>query len=157
MVIVEFSDYACPYCAKFALEVEPEIIKNYGDKVKIVFRDFPVHGETSYFAAEAANCAGEQGKYWDFHDVLFERQNEWIGNRTKVYDYAAELGLNVDDFKACLDSGKYEDEITKDMSDGQSYGVTGTPTFFINGKKVVGYKSYEEFAALIEQELQQAS
>ncbi len=157
VVIIEFSDYTCPYCAKFATEVEPKILENYGDKVKIVFRNFPVHGETAYFAAEAANCAGERGKYWEMHDMLFENQREWIGNNSKVYDYAQQLGLNVDEFKACVESGKYREEVEKDLQDGISYGVTGTPTFFINGKMVVGYRTYEQFAALIEEELQKAN
>ncbi|WP_230972420.1 DsbA family protein [Archaeoglobus neptunius] len=157
VVIVEFSDYACPYCAKFATEVEPKILENFGDKVKIVFRDFPIHGNTSYFAAEAANCAGEQGKYWEFHDLLFKNQREWMSNHSKIYDYAKQLGLNVSAFRACVESGKYREEISKDYKDGVSYGVTGTPTFFINGKKYVGYKPYEEFAKLIEQELQKTS
>ena len=160
VVIIEFSEYACPYCAKFALEVEPEILRNYGDKVKIVFRDFPVHGEAAYFAAEAANCAGEQGKYWEMHDMLFENQREWLefnetltANRTAIKSYAEKLGLNMDDFEACISSGKYRDEVEKDLQDGISYGVSGTPTFFINGKMVVEFRSYEVFAALIEEEL----
>ncbi len=165
VVIVEFSDYTCPYCAKFANEVESELIKNYGDKIKFVFRDFPVHGEAAYLAAEAADCAGEQGKYWDFHRLLYENQREWLEfknntlrvNQTVIYGYAEQLGLNVDEFKACVESGKYRQEVDKDLQDGASYGVTGTPTFFINGKKVVGYKSYEQFAALIDQELQKVS
>ena len=165
VVIIEFSEYACPYCAKFATEVESRILENYGDKVKIVFRDFPVHGEISYFAAEAANCAGEQGKYWEIHDMLFENRGEWIefknnslvANQTAIYSYAQQLGLNIDEFKACVESGKYREEVEKDLQDGISYGVTGTPTFFINGKMVVGYKSYEQFAALIEEELQKVN
>ncbi|WP_148183452.1 DsbA family protein [Archaeoglobus fulgidus] len=165
VVIVEFSNYACGHCADFAIETEPKILEKYGDKVKIVFRDFPGFGEISYFAAEAANCAGEQGKYWEFHDLLFENQREWISNNSKIYDYAEQLGLNVDEFKACIESGKYREEVDKDYKDGISYGVTGTPTFFIgtpngtfvNGKKVAGALNFEQFAALIEQELQQAS
>lgn len=154
VVIIEFSDYACPYCARFATEVEPKILDNYGDRVKIVFRDFPVHGQIAYLAAEAADCAGEQGKYWEYHDLLFENQHEWMSNTTKLYGYAEQLGLNTTAFKACLDSGKYKSEVDKDLQDGRNYGVTGTPTFFINGKMVVGYRPYEEFTSLIEQELQ---
>ena len=153
VVIVEFSDYTCPYCAKFANEVEPKILENYGDKVKFVFRDFPVHGEIAYKGAEAADCAGEQGKYWEFHRILYEKQREWMSNTSMLYTYAEQLGLNVTAFKACLDSGKYKSEVDKDLQDGMSYGVTGTPTFFINGKKIVGYMPYEEFAKLIDKEL----
>jgi len=153
VVIVEFSDYACPYCAKFALEVEKKVIENYGNITRLVFRDFPLHGEKSIKAAMAANCAKEQGKFWEYHYLLFERQNEWYGNLSKLYDYATELSLNVSSFKECLDSEKYRSEVEKDFNDGLEYGVTGTPTFFINGDVVVGYRSYEEFARLIEEKL----
>ncbi len=153
VVIIEFSDYTCPYCAKFANEVEPKLLENYGDKVKFVFRDFPVHGEIAYKGAEAADCAGEQGKYWEFHRILYEKQREWMSNTSMLYTYAKQLGLNVTAFKACLDSGKYKTEVDKDLQDGISYGVKGTPTFFINGKKIVGYMPYEEFAKLIDKEL----
>ena len=134
VVIVEFSDYTCPYCAKFANEVEPKIEQNYGDKVKFVFRDFPVHGEVAYKAAEAAECAGEQGKYWEYHRMLYKNQREWISNTSLLYSYAEQLGLDVSAFKSCLDSGKYREEVEKDLQDGIKYGVTGTPTFFKIGR-----------------------
>ncbi len=153
IVIVEFSDYACPYCAKFVLEVEKKILENYKNIIRIVFRDFPVHGESSYKAAEAANCAREQGKFWEYHYLLFERQKEWYNNLSKLLDYAEELGLDLGKFKGCLDSGKYRQEVEKDFRDGLSYGVQGTPTFFINDDMVVGYKSYEEFVRLIEERI----
>ncbi|MFN3383638.1 MAG: DsbA family protein [Archaeoglobaceae archaeon] len=153
VVIVEFSDYACPYCAKFALEVEKKIVERYGNVVRLVFRDFPVYGETSIKAAMAANCAKEQGKFWEYHYLLFERQREWYSNLSKLYDYASELSLNTSQFKDCLDSEKYRSEVMEDFYDGVEYGVTGTPSFFINGDMVVGYRSYEEFAKLIEEKL----
>ncbi|MCS7130300.1 MAG: DsbA family protein [Archaeoglobaceae archaeon] len=153
VTIVEFSDYACPYCARFALEVEKKLMENYGNVVKLVFRDLPVHGNISYKAAMAANCAREQGKFWEYHYLLFERQNEWYQNDTLLYKYAEDLGLNVAQFKECLDSEKYRGEVEKDAMDAQSYGVTGTPTFFINGEMVTGYRSYENFVKLIEEKL----
>lgn len=153
VVIIEFSDYACPYCAKFALEVEKKLIENYSNVVKLVFRDFPVHGEISYKAAMAANCALEQGKFWAYHYLLFERQNEWYSNETMFYKYAEELGLNSTQFNECLSSGKYREEVEKDVQDALSYGVTGTPTFFVNGEMVIGYRSYEDFAKIIEGKL----
>ena len=152
VTIVIFSDYACPYCAKFA-EVEKMIAENYSDKVKIVFRDFPVHGEIAYKAAEAANCALEQGKFWEYHYILFEKQKEWINNASKFYEYAKELGLDVNKFKACLDSEKYKMEVRKDYEDGIRYGVRGTPTFFVNGKMYVGYRNYDEIVKIIEDTL----
>ncbi|MEM0215529.1 MAG: DsbA family protein [Archaeoglobaceae archaeon] len=153
VTIIEFSDYACPYCAKFALEVEKKIMENYSNVVKLVFRDLPLHGEISIKAAMAANCAMDQGKFWEYHYLLFERQSEWYSNESLFYDYAEELGLNVTQFRDCLDSEKYRSEVEKDAMDAQSYGVTGTPTFFINGEMVVGYRSYENFAKLIEEKL----
>lgn len=151
VIIIVFSDYACSHCARFAIEAEKRIIENYGSVVKLVFRDFPVLGESSYKAALAANCALEQGKFWEYHYMLFERQNEWKSNETLFYSYAEELGLNSTQFRECLDSEKYREEIEKDVEDAKSYGVTGTPTFFVNGEMVVGYKSYESFAYLIEE------
>ncbi|MCS7143640.1 MAG: DsbA family protein [Archaeoglobaceae archaeon] len=155
VVIVEFSDYACPYCAKFALEVEKKIVENYGSRVRLVFRDFPLpmHGETAIKAAEAANCAFEQGKFWEYHYILFERQKEWYGNISKLYDYAKELLLNTDQFRNCLESRKYRGEVEKDYRDGIEYGVRGTPTFFVNGEIFVGYISYENLTKIIEEKL----
>lgn len=153
VVIIEFSDYACPYCAKFALEVEKKIMENYSSVVRLVFRDLPVHGEVSYKAAMAANCALEQNKFWEYHYLLFERQNEWYKNESLLYSYAEELGLNSTQFNECLSSEKYRAEVEKDVEDAQSYGVTGTPTFFINGEMVTGYRSYESFEQLIKEKL----
>ncbi|MBO8181779.1 MAG: DsbA family protein [Archaeoglobus sp.] len=158
VTIIEFSDFTCPFCAKFETEILPQILDKYGDKIKFVYRDFPVHGNVSKLAAKAANCAGDQGKYWDFHNMLFERQNKWVKPNEslveeKLYVYADELGLNVDEFKACIHSEKYEEEIQKDYIDGAKAGVTGTPTIFINGIKVVGAQPVEAFYKVIDDEL----
>ncbi len=151
VTIVEFSDYACPFCAKFATQTLPEIMKNFD--VKLVFKDFPLpmHGEIAIKAHEAANCALEQGKYWEYHDMLFERQSEWMKNSSKFVEYAKILGMDVESFKNCFESGKYRDEILKDRDEGMKLGVRGTPTFFINGKKVSGALPYEEFERVIKQ------
>lgn len=149
ILIVEFSGYDCPFCAKFARETLPKILKNFS--VKFVIKDFPIHGEAGIKAHEAANCALEQGKYWEYHDILFERQNEWMNNQSKLYDYAKLLNLNLEEFKACLDSDKYREEILKDREEGLRLGVRGTPTFFINGKKVTGALPYEEFEKILKQ------
>jgi len=147
ITIVEFSGYDCPFCARFARETMKKILSNFS--VKFVLKDFPVHGEVK--AHEAANCAMEQGKYWEYHDILFERQGEWRKNDSKFVEYAKELGLDVDKFKACLDSGKYRQEVLEDKQEGIELGVTGTPTFFINGKKVVGSLPYKEFEKIIQE------
>ena len=147
ITIIEFSGYSCPFCAKFAMETLPRILENFS--VKVIFKDFPVHGEV--VAHEAANCALEQGKYWEYHDMLFERQKEWVNNVSKLYDYARILGLDVEEFNACLSSGKYKDEVLADKEEGVRLGVTGTPTFFINGRKVVGALPYEEFERILKE------
>lgn len=153
VVIVEFADYACPACAHFANEVKDKLLENFSGKVRFVFRDVAAHGEISFKAAEAANCAGEQGKYWEYHKLLYTNQKEWINNVSKLYDYAEQLNLDLEAFKACVESGKYREEIQKDMEDAMEYGVSAVPTFFINGKKAEGAMPYEDFARMIEEEL----
>lgn len=147
VTIVQFSDYACSVCAKFSLETEKKILKDFN--VKIIFKSFPVHGEKSYKAAQAALCAGEQGKYLEYHYTLFERQGEWINNFSKFYDYASELRIDRDKFRSCYESEKYREKVYRDYVDGLKYGVRGTPTFFVDGMKIVGYRGYDEFAELL--------
>jgi|Deesub1362A_J573_1020465.scaffolds.fasta_scaffold00430_5 protein-disulfide isomerase len=153
VTIIEFSDFTCPYCAKFELETLPKILERYDGKIKFVFRDFPFRGNASIKAAEAANCANEQGKYWEYHTLLFERQSEWYSNLTLLYTYAEELNLNMSEFSSCVESGKYVEEIMKDMNDGLVAGVSGTPTIFINGIKIEGAKPFENFVNIIDGEL----
>ncbi len=147
ITIVEFSGYDCPFCAKFAKETLNKILNNFS--VRFVFKDFPVHGEVK--AHEAANCAMEQGKYWEYHDMLFDRQGEWRKNESKFIEYAKELGLDVNKFKDCLESDKYREEVLEDRKEGIDLGVSGTPTFFINGKKIVGALPYKEFEKVIKE------
>jgi protein-disulfide isomerase len=131
-----------------------QIRKNYIDngKVKLVYRDFPLDlHQNARKAAEAAECADEQGKFWEFHDKLYENQNSLDNESLK--QYAKDMGLNTNQFNTCLDSGKMTQEVLKDFEDGSSYGVTGTPTLFINGIKVVGAQPYEFFKKIIDQEL----
>lgn len=154
VTIVEFSDYQCPFCGRFyeqtLTQLKDEYIKT--GKAKLVFRDFPLsfHPEAQK-AAEAAECAGKQGKYWEMHDKLFENQADLsVANEKK---WAKELGLNSADFDACLDSGETADEVSADSAAGSSAGVSGTPTFFINGQKVVGAQPFSVIKAAIEAEL----
>jgi protein-disulfide isomerase len=159
VVIVEFSDFACPYCARFENEVLPRILSEYEDKIMFVYKDFPlpIHGESAVMAAMAARCAGDQGKYWEYHKLLFQRQAQWTKNITMLNTYAKELGLNIEEFKTCLDSRKYENEVNMDKKDGMALGVTGTPTIFINGIKLVGYQPFDRVSEIIESELAKAS
>ncbi len=102
-------------------------------------------------AAEAANCAAEQGKFWEYHDRLF--QNQQALQPPSLKQYAGELGLNTEQFSACFDSGKYRDDIAKDVQDAQRLGVSGTPAFFVNGRFISGAQPYEAFAQIINEEL----
>ncbi|WP_456475539.1 DsbA family protein [Candidatus Pyrohabitans sp.] len=156
IVIIEFSDYQCPFCRKFRMETLDRLLNAYEGRVRFVYRDFPLENIHAFAlkAAEAANCAGEQGKYFEYHDLLFEKQSDWSARgEAAFFEYAQQLSLNVDSFKACLASGKYEEEVRKDLQDGINAGVTGTPAFFINGIPLKGAQSFEAFKAIIDAEL----
>lgn len=152
ITLVEFSDYQCPYCTKWHDEIYPLILKNYGDKIRFVYRDLPLsfHGDAQS-AAEAADCAGEQGAYWKFHDALF---SEKYGLGMEAYQkYAADLGLDAAALAACVEEGRYTEEVKADYAFAESLGVSSTPTFFINGIAVVGAQPYEVFKQVIDLEL----
>ncbi len=154
VTIIEFSDFQCPYCARFAQQTMPAIVKNYVDagKVKIVFKDFPLsfHANAKN-AAEAANCAAEQGKFWEYHDKIFENQNAL--DAASLKKYAKDLSLDSSKFDSCLDSDKYVSEIEQDVAEGQQNGVTGTPAFFVNGKEITGAQPYAVFEQAINEAL----
>ncbi len=155
ITIVEFSDFQCPYCQR-SVGVMKELLRIYGEKIRLVYRDYP--GPNHPFAeqaAEAAQCAGEQGKFWEYHDTLFDRQTS-----SKGWDFlalATELGLRQDAFAACLNSGRFREEIAKDIQDGFKLGITSTPTFFINGRPLVGAQPLASFQMLIDNLLDQRS
>lgn len=155
VTLVEFGDFQCPFCARFFQTTEQEIMEKYVKigKVRFVYRDFPIaaiHSEAQK-SAEAAECANEQGKFWPYHNMLYQRQSELgLQNYKK---WAKELGLNPKQFNDCLDSGKYAKEVEKDLQDGQAAGVNGTPTTFVNGRIVQGAVPFAQFATIIEEEL----
>jgi len=161
VIIVEFSDFQCPFCERWAQETLPELKETYIDTGKVVFiyRDFPlssIHPEAQK-AAEAAGCAGNQDSYWEYHDLLFENRMDWNGvGSEKFKEYATDLGLEAKGFEDCLDLDIYKDEVLNDLNAGQIYGVTGTPTFFINGRKLVGAQPFKAFETVIEEELAKA-
>jgi len=138
VTIVEFADFACPYCQE---EYSPNngalmsVIIKYKNSVKLVFKDFPLH-DTSLDLAMAARCAGEQGFFWAMHDKLFSEQGQFA--TSALPNIASSLGANKTIFNQCFKSQKYLSDIKNDYLDGQGLGVTGTPTFFINGYEVVG-------------------
>jgi protein-disulfide isomerase len=135
--IIEFSDFECPYSRDFAFSLRELMIK-YPNRFNFIFRDFPlveIH-PNSFRAAEAANCAAEQGKFWPMHDKLFQNQERLSDLDLKLY--ALQIGLDMVKFNQCFDGHKYKEEIEIDLADGKAAGVIGTPTFFINGVKVEG-------------------
>jgi protein-disulfide isomerase len=154
VTIVEFSEFQCPFCAR----VEPalsKIMEEYAGKVRLVWRDFPLpfHQDATP-AAIVARVAGEQGKFWEMHEKLFQNQRQL--DRPSLERYAQELGVNVAKVKAALDAKKYEAQIKADLEMGQKIGVSGTPAFFINGTFLSGAQSYEVFKARVDQELAKA-
>lgn len=151
--IIEFSDFSCPFCKRFHQETFPDLMDTYGNQIQFVYRDFPVvgGGQIGFQAAQAANCAAEQVDYWVFHDALFS--GRYNLNREGFNQYALELGLDITAFEECLVSERYADEVNADFQDAIKLGVTGTPTFFINGIPLVGAQPLSRFALVIDSEL----
>src|SRR6266581_4186799 len=148
VTIVEFSDYQCPYCSRAEATVQ-EVLKKYGDKVRLVYRDYPLQFHpNANIAAQASECAKEQGKFWEMHNAMFADQSKLA--QADLVEAAGTLKMDKEKFKACLDGGKYKDEVQKDFDDGQKYGVTGTPTFFIDGIPMVGARDVSSFADIID-------
>ncbi len=148
VTIIEFSDYQCPFCRRSYTQVMPQVIENFvkTGKARLVFRDFPLASihPGALPAAQAAECADEQNKYWEMHDKIFDEQNKFGQGTVPMTNddlkkWASELGLNSETFNTCLDSNKYAKEVEDDFTDGNSYGVSGTPTYFIGNDKE-GYK-----------------
>jgi protein-disulfide isomerase len=152
VTIVEFSDFQCPFC-QAAIATINQLLTQYSGKIKLVFRDFPIANlhPLAPKAHEAARCAAEQGKFWEYHDVLFERSPRL--SPTELKQYARELKLNGEEFDKCLDSGKSQAAIASDMQDGTRLGASGTPTFFINGRMIVGAQPIAMFQKIIDSEL----
>jgi len=152
ITIIDFSDFQCPAC-KHANVVVEEILNNYGDKVYFIFRPFPLQSHNHGFSsAVASECARQQGRFWDYHDHLFENQYEWGSNNVTIdikssrnlfSDYAKTLGLDTAKFNQCLTSRDAEAMIKASRQQGMNLRVQSTPTFFINNKRVVGGKSLQ--------------
>jgi protein-disulfide isomerase len=152
--IVEFGDFQCPFCRR-AEGTLKAIRSKYGDKIQLVYMDFPLGIHPHAFeAAEAARCAEEQNKFWQYHDALFADQSKLAPTDLKAT--AVRLGLKKTEFDTCLDHGKYEAAIRKDVAEAMKLGVTGTPTFFINGRELVGAQPDEAFDEVITDELARA-
>jgi len=167
ITIVEFSDFQCPFCARFHTQTLPLILEEYIEqgKVKLVFRDFPIQSihPNALPASVAAECANEQDKFREMHDVLFEKQSEWnkletVNALSLFSQYASDMQLDQEAFDSCLSSGKYIPEIKNDLDDGRDYGVSGTPGFFV-GNDEIGYvelkgaQPFESFKKVIDAQL----
>jgi protein-disulfide isomerase len=167
ITIVEFSDFQCPFCSKFFRETLSQIEANYVDtgKVKFVYRDLPLEGihPNALIAHIAAECADKEGKFWDYHDALFEKQAEWqrlasTEINVKLTEYATAMGLDDSDFESCLKDQSVAKEVRDDALDAGKYGATGTPTFFIGNEKIgftklVGAQPYSSFQLTIDPKL----
>ena len=167
ITIIEFSDFECPFCARFHIQTLPALMSEYINegKVKLVFRDFPIQSihPNALWASVAAECANEQGRFKEMHDALFDNQGHWSGAETAgavvlFSQYANAMGLEQETFDSCLANGKYVDEIMDDLNDGRKYGVTGTPGFFV-GNDEIGYvemkgaQPFESFKRVIDLQL----
>jgi len=148
--VVAFTDFECPSCAR-QHPVLDRIVSEFGDRVRLVVRDFPLSQHANARkAAEAAEAAREQGKYWEYATVLFRNQSALSSD--KLRQYASELGLDRARFDASLDSGKFAEKVQRDIVDGRKLGINGTPTLYINGKRVAD-NSYETLKSAIESAL----
>jgi protein-disulfide isomerase len=155
VTIIKFEDFECPFCKN----VQPTlaaVLKQYNGKVRVVHKDLPLEAihRQAQLAAEAARCSGDQGKFWEYHDTLYAKAPKLAADDLKAY--AKDMSLDTAKFDQCLTSGKYKALVQKDLSEGAQLGITGTPTFFINGREISGAQPVEAFAAIIDEELGQS-
>lgn len=154
VVLLEYSDFQCPSCAYY-YPVIKQIEKDYGSKIKIVYRHFPIFQKhkNAILAASAAEAAGMQSNFWGMHDLLFESQNVWAESdkaEELFVAHAETLSLNIEKFKSDMLSEAVKDEVMKDYQSGVDAGVAGTPSFFVNGKFISNPNSYEELAKILD-------
>ena len=151
VTIVEFSDFQCPFCSRGRKTMD-EVVAKYGDKVRLVFRDFPLDfHDKAQKAAEAGQCANDQGKFWEMHNWMFDNQNSLDVDALK--GAAKTIGLDAAKFDQCLTSGQHAALIAKNMKEGQAAGVRGTPAFFVNGTFISGAQPFEKFKTEIDRAL----
>ena len=163
VTMIEFSDFQCPFCKAFFTDSEQKVIDTYvkTGKIKFVYRQFPlvsIHPNAQK-AAEAAECANAQNKFWEFHDVMFQNQDTWapLAAADAAADfttYAGQVGMDTDQFTTCFQSEKYKKNVDDDVADATAAQVDATPTFFINGLRVTGALPFDQLKQTIDQELQ---
>lgn len=154
VIVVEYGDYQCPACGQFASTVKPKIVEEFvkTGQVRFVFRSFQFIGEESQWAAEAAECANEQGKYWEYYDKLYSSQageNAGTFRKENLEGFAVELGLQTEQFNQCLASGKYTEKVKAETMEAQRLGLRSTPSILVNGELVDGGAQYEILSAKI--------
>lgn len=158
ITLVEFSDFQCPACGAYYAPVK-QLVSEFASNMTFVYRNFPlttIH-QNAQIAAQAAEAAARQGKFWEMHDKLFETQNEWSTSASPkdiFAGYAKTLGLNVDEFTKDIDSDAVKNKVTADVNDGNALGIDATPTFFLDGVKLDNPASFSDFEALIKSEIQ---
>ncbi|MCL4248418.1 MAG: thioredoxin domain-containing protein [Anaerolineae bacterium] len=155
VTVIEFSDFRCSFCKRFHDTTFDPLLEQFGDQIQFVVRDYPIFGQASYEAALAAECAHDQGKYWEYYDSLFADQTTLT--RDGFLARAETLGLDVATFTTCFDDETHLQEIVADYQAGEALGVGGTPTFFVNGRPLVGAQPIDAFINLIEEELAAAN
>jgi protein-disulfide isomerase len=160
VVIFEFADFQCPACAMFATFVAPLVKERLVEQglVRYVYYDFPLaQHQHAFLASRAARCADDQGRFWEYHDVLYGRQNRWSRARdasSEFTGYAAEVGIDRGAFDACLRSDRHAEEVTRNQRLGVQLGVEGTPTIFVNGRRLPAPPDYRQLEALVMQEVE---
>ncbi|MCL4360340.1 DsbA family protein [Patescibacteria group bacterium] len=159
VTLIEFADFRCPFCERFYTQTESQIMKEYVDtgKVKFAFRNYAFLGPASTVAANAAECANEQNKFWDMYEYFYKNQPPETDTSMYTTDTltkaAGTLGMDTAKFRSCLSGNKFDANVNGDFTAGQNAGVTGTPTFFVNGTMLVGAQPYSAFKAAIDAEL----
>ena len=159
VTVVEYSDFQCPYCARFAREVEPDLDADYiaTSQVRFIYKHYVILGPESQWAAEASECAAEQNAFWGYKDTLFANQageGQGAFKREKLEAFARDLGLDMGNFKKCLDSGKYAGKVEQDSLEARSRGYRGTPTFVIGDQVIPGLPPYYQLQQVIASQLQ---
>ncbi len=152
VILVEFSDFQCVYCRKFWQETLPRIEERYiqPGKVRFVYRHLAILGEASVLAAQAAACAHDQGKFWEYHDALFRNSSPLAYTTVRLKRYAGESGLDERTFRSCLDSKKHADRVDAERVLGRTLGANGTPAFLVNGQLLIGAYPFEVFQQVLD-------
>jgi len=154
VTVIEYSDFQCPFCLR-VMPTLKELRTKYGDRMRLVWKDFPltqIHPQ-AFIAAQAGNCAREQGKFWEYHDKLFTNQSSLTADALKRYAADSSLGLDTARFNQCLDSSKYEARVQEALAAGKDLGISSTPTVYVNGRMINGAQPIEVFQSVIDEEL----